>query len=462
MEVFLKEDYLLRSQTAKQLYEFAREMPIVDYHCHLQPQEIYEDKQFSTITQLWLGGDHYKWRLMRSAGIEERYITGDASDEEKFLAYAKAISLAIGNPLYEWSHLELKNYFGYNGVLDEHTAPEVYRLANEKLKAVRAREFIVQSRVEVICTTDDPVDDLRYHKKLKEEEHRFRVLPAFRPDPALAVQKAGWRAYMGQLEEASGVAITSFAKLKEALSQRMDHFESLGCKLSDHGIQEIPFQPYTEEEVEAVFEKAIKGETLSPVEVEQYQTALLLELMRQYHRRGWVAQLHYGVSRDNNSTLHEKLGPDCGGDHISDNTKISKLSQVLDALDKEDQLPKTIVYSLNPIDNASIDTVLGSFQKGPDRSKLQHGSAWWFNDHYTGMKDQLRGFSEQGYLAGFVGMLTDSRSFISYARHEYFRRILCDFLGQLVEEGRYPKDMEKLKTIVQGICYLNAKTYFGF
>lgn len=462
MEEFIKSDYLLQTKTARALYKYASAMPIIDYHCHLSPKEIYEDKSFQNITELWLGGDHYKWRLMRSAGIEERYITGDAEAEEKFTAYAKALSLAIGNPLYEWSHLELKNYFGYAGILDEKTAQNVYKHSNKKLKKLSARELIATSGTVVVCTTDDPLDDLKYHRLLKKEEKRFSVLPTFRPDKVLKIDKEIWPDYIKELEKVSKVNIKSFSDLLEALRARLDYFSKNGCRISDHSLTEIPYQEYKEKEISRIFKKALKKETLDGKEIEKFMTAVLCELMREYHKRGWVAQLHYGVSRNSNTSLYKKLGSDCGGDHIASAASIDKLSKFLDMLDRDDALPKTIVYSLNPCDNTAIDTVLASFQKGPLKSKLQHGSAWWLNDNYHGIKEHLRSIGEQGYLAGFVGMLTDSRSFLSYARHEYFRRVLCAFLGELVEEGRYPKDMKKLRKIVEDISFNNAKEYFGF
>ena len=462
MEEFIKENYLLNTKTARSLYRYASAMPIIDYHCHLSPKEIYEDKKFSTITEVWLGGDHYKWRLMRSAGIEERYITGDAADEEKFIAYAKALSLAIGNPLYEWSHMELKNYFGYSGSLDEASAKKVYKLANKKLKKLSARELIAASKVEVICTTDDPLDDLMYHQRLVKDEKRFKVLPTFRPDKIMNLNSDLWLGYIKDLEKISRISIKNYSDLLKAIKSRLDHFEKCGCRVSDHGLKRIPCREYKSTEISRIFRKALKKEKLTEVEEEKFMTATLFELMREYHARGWVAQLHYGVSRDNNTSLYKSLGTDCGGDHIGDNSGIDRLSRFLDMLERSDELPKTIIYSLDPNDNTAIDTVIASFQKGPVVSKLQHGSAWWFNDNYSGMMAHIKSLGEQGYLAGFVGMLTDSRSFLSYARHEYFRRILCLYLGELAETGRFPRDMKKLRKIVEDISYNNANEYFQF
>lgn len=463
MSKFMDENYLLKTEVAKHLYSFAKEMPIIDYHCHLSPKEIYENKTFSSISEIWLGGDHYKWRLMRSRGIDEEMITGNASDYEKFYAWAKTLSLAIGNPLYEWSHLELKRFFDYDGVLDEETCEEVYRLANEKLKTLKARDFIKASNVEVICTTDDPIDDLKYHSLLKEDQTMTcTVLPTWRPDKVMNIEKDNFKEYILKLGEVSGIEINNLPSLKNALINRLDFFNNVGCRLADHGLAHIPCAEYSDKEVSSIFIKRLDNESLSELENEKYKTALLKFLMEEYYKRDFAAQLHYGVIRDNNTNLFRDKGVDVGGDSIGDSGCIGNLAHFLDLLDKEDMLPKTIIYSLNPNDNTAIDTVIACFQKGPIKSKLQHGSAWWFNDNYTGMKDQLNSLASQGYLAGFVGMLTDSRSFLSYARHEYFRRVLCDLLGDYVEGGRYPNDEKKLKEIVENITYKNAKEYFNF
>ena len=431
-------------------------MPIIDYHCHLDPKEIYEDRKFENITQVWLGGDHYKWRLMRSAGVAERFITGDASDREKFQKWAETISLAIGNPLYHWSHLELRNYFGYDGVLNGDTAEEVWSLCNEKLKILSARKLIMDSNVQVICTTDDPADSLEWHKKIAEDKSfSVQVLPSFRPDKALGIEKADYPDYLNRLGE-----ITSYAQLLDVLKTRLTFFVSLGCRVSDHGLDAVPFAPATDEEVEAIFQKRLGGALPTALEAKQFKTALLLALGREYHRLGVVMQLHFGVIRDNSKRVFKALGPDAGVDSIGDPVSIKELAAFLNALDETDELPRTILYSLNPNDNAAIVSVMGAFQTGEAVSKLQHGSAWWFNDHRRGMIDQLTNLAAGGYLAGFVGMLTDSRSFLSYARHEYFRRILCDLIGTWVENGEYPGDEAALRTLVEGICYHNAKRYF--
>lgn len=465
MKPFMDKDFLLGTETAKRLYhEVAKDMPIIDYHCHLSPKEICEDRQFSNITELWLGGDHYKWRLMRSFGIEERYITGDASDREKFQKWAETLSLAIGNPLYHWSHLELKNYFGYEGILNGETAEAVWNLCNEKLKqpAFSARNLILRSNVKVICTTDDPADSLEWHRKLKDGGFPVKVLPSFRPDKALAIEKPDFADYLETLSDRAARPIDSFAALVNVLEARALFFDSLGCRVSDHGLAAVPCMPATTEEAEAIFRKKRKEEALSETEIAQYKTAMLLALGRIYHRLGWVMQLHFGVLRDNAKRIYRALGADAGIDSIGDGVSMAALAGFLNLLDETDELPKTILYSLNPNDNTAIETVMGAFQRGGIKGKLQHGSAWWFNDHKNGIRAQMESLAEKGHLATFIGMLTDSRSFLSYARHEYFRRVLCDLIGAWVENGEYPNDSSRLKAIVSDISYGNAVAYFNF
>ena len=457
MKNFMDRDFLLSTETAKHLYhDFAAELPIIDYHCHLNPQEIYEDRQFENITQVWLGGDHYKWRLMRSAGVDEHFITGGASDREKFQKWAETLGLAVGNPLYHWSHLELRNYFGYPGALNGDTAEEVWQLCNEKLKELSARKLIVNSRVKALCTTDDPADTLEWHKKIAVDgSFGVKVLPSYRPDKALGIEKQDYVNYLSRLGE-----IKSFEQLAAVLKERLAFFVSLGCRVSDHGMESVPFAPATADEVEAIFQKRLSGELPTAFEQKQFKTALLLELGREYHRLGVMMQLHFGVIRDNSHRVFRALGPDAGIDSIGDAPSIKELAAFLGALDDTNELPKTILYSLNPNDNAALVTVMDAFQTGEAVGKLQHGSAWWFNDHKQGMLDQLTTLAADGWLAGFVGMLTDSRSFLSYARHEYFRRILCELLGSWVENGEYPNDEKALRTIVEGICVKNAERYF--
>ena len=460
MKRFLDGDFLLNTQTAKRLYHsYAEELPIIDYHCHLNPKEIYEDKSFENITELWLGGDHYKWRLMRSFGIEERFITGDAPDKEKFFMWVKALQTAIGNPLYHWSHLELKNYFGYEGVICAENAEEIWDLCAERLKQsdFSARRLIERSGVEVVCTTDDPADDLMWHKKIAESDFSVKVLPSFRPDRALGIEKADYLDYINRLGD-----IKTFGQLKTVLLERLDYFVSLGCRVSDHGLEAVPFAPADETETEAIFAKKIKGEALSPIEINKFKTALLIFLCEQYKKENSVMQIHFGVIRDLSERVYNSLGADAGIDAIGDKASTKDLAAFLNAADKNGNLPKTIIYSLNPEDNAAIDSVTGAFQTSEAKGKIQHGSAWWFNDHKKGMTEHLSTLASEGHLGAFIGMLTDSRSFLSYARHEYFRRILCDIIGEWVENGEYPENEKLLKEIVQNISYFNAKQYFKF
>ncbi len=458
MKQFMDREFLLTNDTAKHLYhELAASLPIIDYHCHLDPREIYEDRHFDNVTQLWLGGDHYKWRLMRSFGVDERSITGEATDREKFQAWAEALSLAAGNPLYHWSHLELKNYFGFDGHLTPENAEQVWQLCGEKLSQpdFSARNLILRSKVEAICTTDDPADSLEWHQKLRQTDFPVKVLPSFRPDKALGIEKQDYLAYLARLGSPA-----SFAALTEALRARLDRFTELGCRVTDHGMDHVPYAPAEPAQIEAIYQKRLGGRMPTALETEQFKTALLLALGRAYHAKGLVMQLHFGVIRDLSKRVFRQLGPDAGIDAIGDQAPITKLAAFLNALDETGELPKTILYSLNPNDNAAIETVMGAFQTGEARGKLQHGSAWWFNDHKTGMRAQLESLAAEGHLATFVGMLTDSRSFLSYARHEYFRRIVCNLIGAWVENGEYPNDETLLKQLVQGICHDNAAAYF--
>ena len=464
MKAFMDEDFILSTETAKKLYhEYAEVMPVLDYHCHLNPQEIYEDRKFDNITQVWLGGDHYKWRQMRSNGVEEKYITGDASDREKFQKWAETLEMAIGNPLYHWSHLELKKYFGYEGYLCGDTAEEVWNLCNEKLKDLSARKMITMSNVTLVCTTDDPVDSLEWHEKIAADEtFDVQVLPAWRPDKAMNLEKADYLEYLARLSEVSGVKIDSFAGLIEALKVRMDYFAERGCSVSDHGMEYVMYHPANADAIEAIFAKRLAGESVTREEELQFKTAYMVALGREYYKKNWVMQLHYGVKRDNNGSIFAKLGPDAGIDNINNYAPSAELADYLNALAVTDELPKTIVYSLNPIDNAAIGTTIGCFQSSEAIGKIQQGSAWWFNDHKTGMTDQMISLANLGLLGNFVGMLTDSRSFLSYTRHEYFRRIMCDLIGKWVENGEYPADYKTLEKIVKGISYNNAVRYFGF
>lgn len=462
----MDKDFLLETETAQKLYhEYAAKMPILDYHCHINPQEIAEDRKFGNITQVWLGADHYKWRQMRSNGVEEKYITGDASDREKFQKWAETLERAIGNPLYHWSHLELQRYFGYYGALNGETAEEVWNLCNAKLQedGMSARNLIRQSNVTLVCTTDDPVDSLEWHEKIAaDESFEVRVLPAWRPDKAMNLEKTDYLEYLKKLEVVSGVKIDSFASLIEALRIRMDYFAEHGCSVSDHGLEYVMYAPASEEEIEAIFAKRLRGEAVSRADELQFKTAYMVALGREYHKKNWAMQLHYGVKRDNNGMIFGKLGPDAGIDCINNYAPSSEMADYLNALAITDELPKTILYSLNPTDNATIGTIIGCFQSEEARGKIQQGSAWWFNDNKQGMIEQMTSLANLGLLGNFIGMLTDSRSFLSYTRHEYFRRIMCNLIGGWVENGEYPADEKVLGRMVQDISYNNAVRYFGF
>lgn len=458
----MDEDFLLSTETAKHLYhDYAKKQPIIDYHCHLNPKEIYEDVHYENITQVWLGADHYKWRQMRSNGVEERFITGDAPDREKFQKWAETLEVAIGNPLYHWSHLELKRFFGYNGYLNSDTAEEVWNLCNEKLQnGLSAREMIRKSNVKVICTTDDPIDSLEWHRELRKDGFEVKVLPAWRPDKAMNLEKTDYLDYVEQLGKVSGIQIQSFAELRTALKKRVDFFAENGCTVADHGLEYVMYAPANESEIEQIFTKRLKGNELSNEEIRQFKTTFMVEMGKVYAKKNWVMQLHYGVQRDLNQRIFGELGADAGIDAVNNYAPAIEMGCFLNALAIKEELPKTILYSLNPNDNAAIGTIMGCFQDSSAIGKIQHGAAWWFNDHKTGMIDQMTSLANLGLLGNFIGMLTDSRSFLSYTRHEYFRRILCDLIGNWVENGEYPKDEKALKRIIEGISYENAKRYF--
>ena len=462
----MDEDFLLSTQTAQKLYhEHAEKTPILDYHCHINPEEIAKDRQFENITQVWLGGDHYKWRQMRSNGVDEKYITGDAPDREKFQKWAETLEKAIGNPLYHWSHLELKRYFGYDGCLNGETAEEVWNLCNEKLKTpeMSVRNLIRQSGVTLLCTTDDPADSLEWHKVIAEDDSfEVQVLPAWRPDKAMNIEKPDYADYLKKLGTAAETEIHTFADLKAALKKRMAFFDSMGCRASDHALEYVMYAPASDEEVETIFAKRLGGEMLTKAEELKFKTAFMLFVGKEYARLGWAMQLHYGCKRDNNVFCYEQLGPDTGYDCIDNYAPSGQMADFLNALNASDELPKTIIYSLNPNDNAAIGTILGCFQDSGAIGKIQQGSAWWFNDHKTGMIEQMTSLANLGLLGNFIGMLTDSRRFLSYTRHEYFRRILCELIGGWVENGEYPADMKVLGKMVEDISYNNAVRYFGF
>lgn len=461
----MDKDFLLGTNTAQALYhDYAEAMPIVDYHCHVSPKEIYEDKHFENITQVWLYGDHYKWRIMRSNGVDEKYITGDASDREKFQKFAESLPCAIGNPMYHWCHLELKNYFGYEGVLSGETAEDVWNLAAKKLKNpdMGVRGLIEKSNVAFIGTTDDPVDSLEWHRKIAEDSTMKTVVgPSFRPDKALNIEKVGWLEYVQTLSQVAEVEIDGLDSLEKALHKRIEHFHANGCKASDHGLDRMIYRWADRSVADAVIQKGLAGEPVTAEEAEVVKTTLLLFCAKEYARLGWVMQLHYNCLRNPNSKMFAKLGPDTGFDCIGPHNGSAELAKLLDALYVVDALPKTILYSLDASDNAFLDTLIGSFQGTEVAGKLQHGSAWWFNDNKQGMRDQLISLANLSLLGNFVGMLTDSRSFLSYTRHEYFRRILCDLIGGWIENGEYPADMKLAGGIVKDICCNNAVRYFG-
>jgi glucuronate isomerase len=463
---FMDEDFLLQNETAVTLYhEYAAKMPIIDYHCHLDPKEIAENKKFRNITEIWLGGDHYKWRAMRINGVEERYITGDADDREKFMKWAETMPYCIGNPLYHWTHLELRRYFGIEELLSPETAGYIWNKCNDMLAddSFSARELIKRSNVEVICTTDDPADTLEYHEKIAADgEFGVKVLPTFRPDMALNIDRQGFAQWVAKLEKAAGKKINDYYAFRDALADRMAYFSSRGCRLSDHSLEPAVYAECSDEEAARIFEKAMSGGKPDTEEVIKYKTNLLIFLGARYSELGWVMQLHMGCMRNNNSRQFRLLGPDTGFDAIDDAVFARPLARLLDRIDSAAGIPKTILYCLNPAANEVVSVIAGCFQGGGIPGKIQFGSAWWFNDHLDGMKRQMTVLASTGLLGRFVGMLTDSRSFLSYTRHEYFRRILCNILGEWAENGEAPGDTALLGKMVQDICYYNARDYFGF
>lgn len=462
--MFLNDNFLLSTDIAQTLFhKHARTMPIIDYHCHLDPQEIYENKPFRNLTEAWLAGDHYKWRLMRANGVPESHITGDASDYDKFLAWADTLPRTIGNPLYTWTHLELRRFFGINKPLNRETAPEIWDEVNRQLAtdAFKRRNIIKNSNVKLVCTTDDPVDSLQYHQRLAAEESDFRVLPTFRPDKALNIDAPGFADWLKRLEQAAGQEISSFEALKNALKNRISYFHDHGCRLSDHALDVLRYEAANADAVEDIFRKRKLGELLTLAEVTQYRTELLSALIGFYREFGWTMQLHIHAYRNNNTPMFRQLGPDTGYDALNDLPITEALSKLLDRAESGQGLPKTILYSLNPKDYPALLTLMGCYQKETP-GKLQLGSGWWYNDTRSGMRHQLELFAEHSLLAGFVGMLTDSRSFLSYTRHEYFRRVLCELIGEWVARGEAPEDEALLGRMVEDISYSNAAGYFGF
>jgi glucuronate isomerase len=468
MKAFMDDNFLLDNEVSQALYhDHAKNQPIIDYHCHLNPAFIANDRRFDNLGQIWLEGDHYKWRAMRTNGIDERFCTGkDTSDWEKFEKWAETVPYTMRNPLYHWTHLELRRAFGVDTLLKPETARDIFEECTAKLRTPEysARGLMKQFNVETVCTTDDPIDSLEHHISLAKEGFSVKVLPTWRPDKAMAVENpAAFRAYIEQLSAVSGVSISRFADVIDALQVRHDFFASVGCKLSDHGIEEFYAEDYTQADIDTLFNKVYGGQTLTTQEIRQFKSAMMYEFAVMDHKKGWTQQLHYGAIRDNNSRLFAKLGPDTGFDSIGDFTVAKAMSKFLNRLDTTNQLPKTIIYNLNPRDNDLITTMLGNFQDGSVAGKIQFGSGWWFLDQKVGMTAQMNSLSVLGLLSRFVGMLTDSRSFLSYPRHEYFRRILCNLIGTDVVNGELPaSEMAFIGQLVEGVSYRNAKQYFNF
>ena len=475
MKEFMNKDFILDTPTAQHLYhDYAAKMPLADYHCHLNPQEIYEDRRFNNLAEVWLGGqnpdgsfagDHYKWRVMRSNGVTEEYVTGMVDPFEKFMKFVEALEMAIGNPMYHWCHLELQQFFGVTEPLTTESAKRIWDHCNDLLRNdpdMSARGLIRKANVAFIGTTDDPIDSLEWHEKIAADPTIEVVVgPSYRPDKAVNIHKAGWHEYMAALAKSVGKeSLPTMQDVLDALVERLEHFKVHGCKASDHGLDYVPFVNYTVEQADAVYQKALKGEKLTVEEVEGYQTVILLCLGKAYHRMNIAMQLHYSCLRNNNQRIFKLQGGDTGVDAIAQNTCGGNISQLLSALDEAGACPKTILYSLNPADNAQLGTLIGCFQGPEVPGKIQHGSAWWFNDHKVGMEEQMKSLASLGLLGNFIGMLTDSRSFLSYARHDYFRRIMCNLIGNWVENGEYPNIDASLKKIVEGISFNNAKRYF--
>ena len=475
MKAFMDKDFLLETETAKHLFhDYSEALPLVDYHCHISPREIYENRRFNNLTEVWLGGrqpdggyfgDHYKWRVMRSNGVSEDYITGDKPAYERYLKFVEALEMAIGNPMLHWCNLELRQFFGYDKPLTPENAKEAWDFCNDKLQndpSLTVRGIIEKANVAFIGTTDDPIDTLEWHGRIKADESiKVQVCPSFRPDKAININKPGFAEYVGKLAQSVGKEkLASAQEVLEALTLRLEFFKTMGCRASDHGLDYIPFRPATAAEVERAYQKALAGEKVTTEEAEKYQTAVLLHLGRAYHRLGIAMQLHYSCLRNMNARMYAKLGPDTGFDMIAQNTCGGDIAAFLSALDATGECPKTILYSLNPADNEQLGTMLGCFQSDELPGKIQHGSAWWFNDTKSGMEEQMRSLANLGLLGNFVGMLTDSRSFLSYARHDYFRRIFCNLVGNWVENGEYPNSEAALRRIVEGVSYKNAARYF--
>jgi glucuronate isomerase len=462
---FIKDNFLLQNEYSEELYKnYAEKQPIIDYHNHLSPKAIAEDHQFENITQVWLAGDHYKWRAMRTLGVDEKYITGDASDKEKFIAWAKTVPHTLRNPLYHWTHLELKRYFGIDELLNEESAERIYEEVNKQLQQPEnsCRGLLKQMKVETLCTTEDPIDTLEYHQQIAKMDISIKVSTAFRPDKAVMIDADSYNEYIKNLGEVAEIQISSYEDLKNALRKRIEYFDANGCKLCDHGLNFISFEQFTEEEINTIFQKKIQGEAISALESEKFKTAILLYSSETYHEFGWVQQFHLGALRNNNKRMLKELGPDTGWDSIADYSQAENLSRFLDTLDGKDKLTKTILYNLNPADNEIFASMIGNFNDGSVKGKVQFGSGWWFLDQKDGIIKQLNALSNMGLVSCFIGMLTDSRSFLSFPRHEYFRRVLCNLLGEEMLTGELPQDIELVGNMVADISYNNAKEYFEF
>jgi glucuronate isomerase len=463
---FIGKDFLLHSELARELYhDYAGKCAIIDYHNHLSPKDIAQNRTFENLTAIWLEGDHYKWRAMRIHGVNEKFITGDASPREKFMAWAKTVPATVRNPLYHWTHLELKNYFGINQLLNEKSASEIYDHCSSLLpkEDFRVHALLSKTQVEVVCTTDDPIDSLIHHEQFAREENSVNMFPTFRPDKAYHTSDPEWyNSYLDKLAAAAGVTIQSFEDLISALKNRIEYFDSFGCRASDHGLEAIGFQESDFVNARKLFKKIRTGEPLTRSEQHSFQNAVLIELGKLYHAKGWIQQFHLGAMRNNNSRLMNQLGPDTGFDSIGDFSQARGLSQYLNHLDQSNQLTKTILYNLNPADNEVFATMVGNFSDGSVPGKIQWGSAWWFLDQKNGMEKQINTLSDMGLLSRFVGMITDSRSFLSFPRHEYFRRILCNLIGEDIRKGELPKDLPLLGQLVQDVCYNNVRNYFQF
>jgi len=462
---FMDDNFLLTNKYAQELYHtYASPMPIIDYHCHLSPEDIANDRVFNNISEVWIHGDHYKWRAMRTLGIDENYITGDASDFEKFKKWAVTVPYTMRNPLYHWTHLELSRYFGIDDLLNENNAAAIFEKTSNTLNtpAYSCQNLLTKMNVEVVCTTEDPIDTLEHHQKLAKSNFKTKMSTAFRPDKAILIGNDGYNDYINKLEEVSGITINTYTDLCDALKNRIQYFDDNGCKLSDHGLNQIYFDRYTESEVKTIFKKKREHKNITEKEALKFQSAILHFLAETYHEFGWVQQFHLGALRNNNSRMLQLLGPDTGWDSIGDFPQAENLSNFLNALDSKDKLTKTILYNLNPADNEVLASMIGNFNDGKIKGKIQFGSGWWFLDQKDGIIKQLNALSNMGLISCFVGMLTDSRSFLSYPRHEYFRRVVCNLFGEEIQKGELPNDMEWIGKLVSDISYHNAKEYFNF